>query len=356
MLCTIPIKTALTALSPGATVIVLVAFVSSIVVWFMPVPQREGLEVWVFAQPHYDNYVPVAEAWNEQSETDVNLYLISKESLRQRMLASFLSGTPAADLIEVERNLIPQVFSGPVEDVGFIDLTDRLQEEGLMEQINGPSFSPWTTRGRIFGLPHDVHPVMLAYRADLVEEAGIDLSQVETWDEFFAAIAPLLADNDGDGRPDRYAIGLWPTAPYKDHIEALILQAGKPLFDDQNRAQINTQTNVRVLAKLVSWMVGDERVATDAPEFSLMGNQQRIKGTVIAAIMPDWLCGVWQANLQALSGKVKLMPLPAWQPGGRRTSVWGGSMLGIAKDSENPEEAWAFAKHLYFSRENAQGL
>ncbi len=43
-----------------------------------------------------------------------------------------------------------------------------------------------------------------------------------------------------------------------------------------------------------------------------------------------------------------LMPLPAWTPGGRRTSVWGGTGLIIMKSSKNPELAWKLAKFLYF--------
>jgi arabinosaccharide transport system substrate-binding protein len=57
-----------------------------------------------------------------------------------------------------------------------------------------------------------------------------------------------------------------------------------------------------------------------------------------------------------LGGKMKLMPLPAWQPGGRRTSVWGGSMLGIARTTPHFDEAWAFVKYLYLSPDIAEKL
>ena len=57
-----------------------------------------------------------------------------------------------------------------------------------------------------------------------------------------------------------------------------------------------------------------------------------------------------------MEGKIKLMPLPAWKPNGRRTSVWGGTMLGIAKSTSDFEAAWQFAKHLYFSEELAESV
>jgi arabinosaccharide transport system substrate-binding protein len=57
---------------------------------------------------------------------------------------------------------------------------------------------------------------------------------------------------------------------------------------------------------------------------------------------------VFQEEVPSLKGKMALMPMPAWQPGGRRTSVWGGSGLMITKATKNPELAWALAKFLYF--------
>jgi arabinosaccharide transport system substrate-binding protein len=343
------------SLSAGGWIICTLAVVSSLAVMAWPIPHREGLEFWLFAKGHAELYQTVIDPWNEQRDPDVHMSLLSGEALQQRMLASFLSDTPAADLIEVERNIVPQAFTGPLEDVGFVDLTDFLKEQGVYEKLNEPSFAPWTTRGRIFGLPHDVHPMMLAYRADIFEAAGIDLTKVQTWDEFAEAVRPLVKDRNGDGITD-YVISMWTGSIYRDSLEALLLQAGGALFDENDQMQVNTEVNARVLSTLVSWMVGPNRIAVDAPEFDPQGNQMRLDGRVLCSVMPDWLGGVWEMDMPKLSGKIRLMPLPAWEPGGRRTSVWGGTMLGIPKTAEDFDSAWAFATHLYLSEELAEGL
>jgi arabinosaccharide transport system substrate-binding protein len=72
--------------------------------------------------------------------------------------------------------------------------------------------------------------------------------------------------------------------------------------------------------------------------------------------MPDWLSGTWRKDMPQLAGKVKLMPLPAWEKGGRRTSVWGGTMLAISKNTKDFEKTWAFAKYLYTSPKVAEEL
>jgi len=342
------------ALSPGGWAIVILAALSTLLVLSRPDTRRSGLDMWVFARPHHEMYVPNVESWNASRDPDLNLYLLSLPALERRMSSGFLSDTPVADLIEADVRVASRAFTGPLEDVGFLDLTDRIRESGILEEINGPSFTPWTSRGRIFGLPHDVHPVMLAYRADLVEEAGIDVSGIETWDDFIGAMKPLMADADGDGRPDRYLLNVWETQI--DTIEAFVLQAGGSYFDEHERVAIDSEVNARVISTIATWVAGPNRIAVDAQEFTASGNRLKLEGFVVASIMPDWLGGVWKHDMGDLSGKVKLMPIPAWEEGGCRTTVWGGTMLGIARSTRDPEAAWELAKHLYLSEDLARQL
>ena len=333
--------------TPAVWVLLVLAVGASTFVALRRGHRLEGGVFWTFSRPHSPGYIPVLADWKrEHPDKPYELVLLDYHALENRMLSGFLSGTPVADLMEVERNIAARAFTGPLNDVGFVDLTERLKAEGLTEKLNGPSFSPWTSRGHIFGLPHDVHPVLLAYRSDIVEAAGIDLSGADTWPKFFAAMSPLMKDTDGDGRPDRYILNFWPTNTIS--IEVLLLQAGGGFFDAEERPTLDTEINARVLATLATWSAGPSRIAVDAPEFSAAGNALKLQGVVLASLVPDWLAGVWKTDLTGLSGKWKLMPLPAWEPGGRRTSVQGGSMLGIPKTTPDFEAAWALAKKLYF--------
>ncbi len=101
---------------------------------------------------------------------------------------------------------------------------------------------------------------------------------------------------------------------------------------------MDAERNAFVLATIVSWCVGPDRVAADAPDFSASGNKLKVDGYVVANLMPDWMCNIYRREMPQLAGKIKLMPLPAWEKGGRRTSVWGGTMLGMPRDAANPDE------------------
>jgi arabinosaccharide transport system substrate-binding protein len=332
------------------------ALLTSLLLLLWPIPEKAGLEFWIFAKSHQRMYAPMTAVWNtaQPQEQQVHLLLLSGGALQRRLLSGFLSGTPLPSLVEAYALIVAQAFKGPLEDVGFVDLTDVLHQEGIYEQINAPSFGPWTSRGRIFGLPHDVHPVLLACRADIIEAAGVDLSAIETWDDFVRLLKPLVRDNDGDGVVDRYLLNIWETNP--ELIEILMLQAGGAFFDAQERLVMHAEINARVLATVVSWTTGPERIAVNAPEFDAAGNKMRLDGAVVCSFMPDWLTAAWRQDLPQLAGKVMLMPLPAWQRGGRRTTVMGGTMLGIPKQAPDFASAWRYAKHLYLSPELARAL
>ncbi|MFN7021937.1 MAG: ABC transporter substrate-binding protein, partial [Phycisphaerales bacterium] len=314
----------------GVWVVLALALASAAMVAAFPASTPGGVQMWTFARLHKQLYDPIIAEW--PAEARPNITLMSFPALERRMLQGFLARTPTAELIEVERRTAARAFVGPLESVGFLDITDRLASEGLLEQINAPSFSPWSSRGRVFGLPHDVHPVMLGYRADIVEAAGIDVSKIETWDDFERVMSPLMREVGSDGKPRRYLLNLWEDK--EDLVEALLLQAGGGYFDETDRPRIASEVNARVISRVVSWCRGPGRIAADAPDFTASGNQLKAEGFVVASIMPDWMCNTWKNEIPQLAGKVKLMPLPAWEKGGRRTSVWGGTMLGITKSAE----------------------
>ncbi len=342
-------------LSPGATVVLALALVSSVLVWRIKPAPVDGMLFWVFFKTHADTYESAVAKRNAlEPDNRVQMQLLNGTVLERRMLSGFFSGTPIADVFEIERTLAARMFTGPLEDVGFLDVTERLKATGLMEQINAPSFSPWMSRGRIFGIPHDVHPVLLAYRSDLVEAAGIDVSQIETWEDFFRVLGPMQQDMDGDGRPDRWLLNMWDTN--NEMTQILFYQAGGSYFDEAGNPQINDPKHAAFLARIVTWIAGPKRMCVDLATNSSMGMKQQLDGVVVASMLADWAAGSRKLNLPGLAGKMKLMPLPAWEPGGRRTSVQGGTMIAVNKLSSRIEEAWEFAQELYLSQEGAEEL
>jgi arabinosaccharide transport system substrate-binding protein len=134
-----------------------------------------------------------------------------------------------------------------------------------------------------------------------------------------------------------------------DYLMVLLLQRGIGLFDEHGELTFNQPLTVDTLVWYLHQYYGRDRIGYDCgwgqPLAKAMSD-----GLVLFYIVPDWRAHLLEMESPRVSGKMKLMPLPAWEPGGRRTSVWGGSGLAITKRGKDPELAWQFARQLYFDR------
>ncbi len=308
---------------------------------------RPDLVVVTFSRTHLDFYDRAIPAFEREHGVEVRVQLVDMRAVTSRLQAAMIAGTEVPDLVEIEKGAMGYFTKGPLDDIGFVDLTDRLRADGLFDSMVASRFSLWTTRGRTFALPHDVHPVMLAYRRDIVEELGIDVDAIETWDDFAAMGRRLTADVDGDGVIDRYALDL-PTAQ-TEILETLILQRGGAIFDEDGKVAFDSP----IVADTICWYVrqttGATRISFPAGWGQTM-SKILLDGLVVFYFAPDWRSKQYEVDAPGVAGKMALMPLPAWEPGGRRVSTWGGTGLVITKASKNPDLAWELAKHLYLDR------
>ena len=80
-----------------------------------------------------------------------------------------------------------------------------------------------------------------------------------------------------------------------------------------------------------------------------------IDGLVLFYFCPDWRTMQFEMDVPSLKGKLGLMPLPAWEPGGLRTSTWGGDGAGVPEAAaSNFDLAWKLAMYLYFDSRAAR--
>ena len=309
--------------------------------------QKPDLVLELSAANHIVAYQHAAAVFEHRRGVRVGIELVQSRALQTRLQNAMLAHTPVPELVEIGATDIAFFTRGPLGDVGFVDLTERLKREGLEDGLVKSRLSLWSSRGHVFALPHDVHPVMLAYRADLLAGLGIDPDSIQTWSDFVSLRTKVVKDLDGDGVIDRYLIDL----PVGEGwgVEILLLQQGVSLFDERGRIAMNQQATVDTIFWYVHQVEGKDRIAVQCgwgqPLMKAMKD-----GLAVFYVVPDWRTHAIEMEAPNVAGLFKVMPLPAWTPGGRRTSTWGGSGLAITKGSKNVELAWDFAKLLYFDR------
>jgi arabinosaccharide transport system substrate-binding protein len=331
--------------APFALLVIAIAAVALRVATARRHEERPDLVVVTHTEAHFQSYRRAIPRFEREHGVKVQLQQVNWASLQARLQNSILAGTEVPDIAELFEGSLGFFTRGPVEDFGVMDLTDRLKGEGLYDRMVQSRFSLWSARGRIYGLPHDVHPVMLAYRRDLVAELGIDVSKLDTWDKFVEAGERITRDFNNDGVIDHYMIDMRYDGNWG--LDTLMLQRGGQFFDPDGNVAFATEDT----AELIRWYIlrsrGPHKIGYDCGWGQPVAKAM-IDGLVLFQWTPDWRSWVFEDEVPSLKGKMALMPLPAWKPGGRRTSVWGGTGLIVMKASKHPDLAWELAKFLYF--------
>jgi arabinosaccharide transport system substrate-binding protein len=344
--------------------ILIMAVVSGLLLVIFPAKINDGnVQLWVFADAHYRAYktvIPDFEA--KHPETQVNLQLVHERAVTSRLRSAFASDLPVPDMVEVEIKWAGSFFIGPLEDIGFVDLTEELKKPRTdgppwIERIVKSRFAPYTARrvvngvasDHIFGIPHDVHPVLLAYRKDIFDANGIDAEKLATWEDFLREGRALLKKLNADSKGKRhYLLELNNSTP--EQFELLLFQNDGQIFSPDGAVRMDDETAVQMMLWYVPLVAGPEPIGYSlgtAMDFELVDNAHK-DALLLCTLMPDWLSGYYQKYVGNAAGKMALMPLPAFKPGGRRTSTRGGTMLGFTKKNKQFDVAWELGLKLYF--------
>jgi len=325
------------------TLILVITLLAGVYLAVNPVKKSQAtMRLWTFASNHsvpYQKAVPSFEANNPGTKLDVQL--VHGDAVNSRLRAAFWADLDVPDLVEVEISRAGSFFRGPPDDVGFIDLVPILKKTGYYDRIVKTRYAPYTSRGKIYGLPHDVHPVVLAYRRDLFEELGIDVDAIKTWEDFVRIGREVTIPGE------RYLMEL--SDNNASSFEMFLFQRDGGYFDAEGQLIMDNELALETLLFFIPLVAGPERIGSDLGSGRVF-TQAVEQGYFMSYICPDWRSKVTETDIPRMAGKMALMPLPAVEEGGRRTSTWGGTMLGITRACPNPELAWKVAEHLYFNK------
>jgi arabinosaccharide transport system substrate-binding protein len=348
--------------------ILLMALISGALLLLFPPQKSSGnLEVWTFADSHYQAYrklMPKFEA--SHPGVKVDLQYVHINAVTSRLRTAFASDLPVPDMLETEISTVGSFFLGPLKDVGFVDLTEQLHKippDGgppWIDRVVKSRFAPYTVRRKengvytdhIFGLPHDVHPCLLGYRKDVFDAHGIDAEKLTTWDAFITEGRKLMAKLNAEDKSGNkhYLIELNEAAP--DQFECLLFQNDGQYFSPEGELRMDDEASVQTMLWYIPLVAGPDKVGYSLGWNFELVSKAHADNLMLATIMPDWFSAFYQKYVPAAAGKMALMPLPAFKPGGRRTSTRGGTMLGFTKQSKQFERCWELGLLMYFDVES----
>jgi arabinosaccharide transport system substrate-binding protein len=312
---------------------------------------RADLVFAVFSKEHRAAYEKIIPEFEAKHGVHVQIQLIDIRAMQSRLQAALLSGAEVPDVVELIEPSIGYFTRGPLADVGFVDLTERVAALGLKDKMVASRFGLWSSRGRIFALPHDIHPVGLLYHRELFAQLGIDPNALQTWDDVLRIGREVAARTTVDGVTKHFLLDLPDEggAP----LQVLLLQAGGGLFDAQGAVRFDDAIALRTVLWYVRATRGPGRIAVTCGLGQNLASAVA-DGLALSFLAPDWRTRQFEVDIPEVAGKMAVMPLPAWEPGGRRTSTWGGTGILITKASRKQDLAWELVRELYL-RDDAYG-
>ena len=269
--------------------------------------------------------------------TEIQVVDIGYENAADKTTVGLRADTGLADVVTVDGPKMAGYIGNFPR--GMHDLTPLVK--GVADDFDRAAWKTVSSEdGRVFALPWDIGPLALYYRRDLFERAGVDAASLKTWDDYVEA-GTVLKRKTG--------VKLLIMDPAEDSFfPCLMQQQGQRHFKD-GKVALATPEAVRALTLvkeigdrgLIRWERGWDGQVTATKEGK-------------SATLPTaaWWSGTLTAEMPELKGKFGVVPLPAFEPGGARTSNQGGSMLCIPAQSRNPRLAWAFVKFLLTDKDN----
>lgn len=348
-------------------VLLLLALASGASVWTLRTPPRADLLVWCFAENHAQTFDPrpapgadepptLIEQFHRTTGHGVAVELMGQQAEDTRLVSLFMSqasGETVPDLCEIEIGSIGKFFRAPIDDVGLLPLNDFLERSGSSDRILNSRLSLWskidprTGKRIIFGVPDDVHPTTLTYRKDLFDQAGLDPTQPQTWQEFQTICLKLQNYLASHGHPGARGMELSSTNP--NQLVMMLLQRHVNLVDASNRVHLADPKVAQTITFYAQLITGPDAIGADTSSAGGLWARDLLLGDVCCILTPDWRAGNISQYAPGLAQKLRMMPLPRFDSDDAPTSTTGGTMVGIPRACKNPGLAWQLLEFLYLS-------
>ncbi len=294
-----------------------------------------SLEFWAFDEGRA-NFAKAALKTKEWKDTHgdmkVNFRIFPYEQMHDKLLTALVSGKGAPDIADVEISRFSNFIKG--DELPFVDLTDRIG--GDIDDVYRPAATdPWTWQNKIYGVGNELNTCILAYRQDLMDQAGVQ-TPFETWDQVVAAGQEVSTG-------DRKMFALHDLA-FGDHY-MLSQSAGTAYFDDEGKYIGDNEKSVAALQFLHD-MVYESGIASIAPVvasdnwYPPQYRSAFAAERFVALFGPPWHLSFLPTDVKEQSGKWTVQRLPAGLGDGLPTANFGGTGQCVTTQSQNPDAAY----------------
>lgn len=296
------------------------------------------LTFWTFQDIHLPFYEKMATLWNKANPNRQIRFVgevLPYEDMHTKLLVSLQAGTGAPDIVDIEIAKYPNFLKGNIQLAPLNDVIDPIRDKFVTSRLD-----IYSKDGKNYGLPFHVGAAVIYYNVEILKAAGVDPYSIKTWDDYMAAGKRVLA-RTGIPMTTLEVTEHWSFWP-------LIAQQGSDFLDKNGNVVLDNPTNVRTLQFLKDMLNSGVAIPTPggfhhSEEYYGFMND----GGAASIWMPMWYMGRFTDYMPDLKGKILILPMPSFTPGGARSAGMGGTGTSVtlqARDQQLAKDFLIFAK------------
>ena len=285
--------------------------------------------------------VESAKSFNEKYpkiKVNVQEYGLA-QNVYERYSVILSSGVGVPDIIQIESDYV-QTFAETYPQY-FFDMNGYIDIEGKVD----PSkiSTSYDSEGKLVSIPWDSGPVVMFYREDLFNQAGIDINSIITFEDYISAGKKLK-----ERFPNITMTGLPFTQD--ENLFRCLLVANKSYYLN-NKGEITVASSKAIETLQMIKRLIDEGVAKNTINWDggIVANKN---GELASWIMGGWWGGTIKDQMPEMKGKWKIAPIPAFSDGARASSSGGAGLSITASEPIKQAAALEFIKESLMNVDN----
>jgi ABC-type glycerol-3-phosphate transport system substrate-binding protein len=272
-------------------------------------------------------------------DIEIELVNYGTADVYTNLALALTAGEGACDLCLVESSHVSEY----VHLGGLTDLTDRIGDD--VNNILPFRWQDVEYDGGLYAVPWDAGPVVLYYRRDIFEQAGLPTEPeavgelIPTWDAYFDT-CQIIKEKTG-----HYCFQHSKANNNARMFEKVLWSMGGGYYDaDSGDVTVASDDNIAVLEMFGRFweadLVSDSEEWQD-PWYADFADPELAVASYVGASWMDGNLRRWIAPDTA--GLWGVARMPAFYPDGAQAANDGGSVFVIPEQSENKDAAWTLA-------------
>ncbi|RKL66967.1 ABC transporter substrate-binding protein [Salipaludibacillus neizhouensis] len=290
----------------------------------------EEIELTVWLWPGFGVTDLLAQYEEENPHISINLQEAEYGDVHQNLITALAAGSGAPDISGIDEGYLDRMMENPehfhnLMDYGGADLKDTYLDFKWEQGTNHEE-------DFLIGVPTDVGPMVMAYRMDLFEEAGLPTDpnevaeQMSTWEDYIEAGKQLNDVTDGymfNNLSDLYTA---------------ILEQGSPQHFDEDNNFISEESE----RNLYAWDLATsaEGISANIERHTTEWGAGVAAGEFATVFLPPWMLGNIKEDAPDTDGLWNVTNMP------EGSGNFGGSFLSLPAEGDHPEEAYDLATWL----------